>query len=566
MLKFFLEFIFLFSFFAISAISYGYCLLRIFNINNVFYALAGIIGLFLYSFIITFLHFFISISEILNLIILSLGLLIFIFTKRKFEIKKFKISSENFLIFFFIIVIFFMSYGYKPHEDFGYYHLPYIKAFLAQKIIFGFVNILEPYLWNSIFLNLSSVFVIPYFDLKGIFLVPLLFYFFFILILFNEIFIKLKNQKFFYPSTIFSLIILFYFLLKFARVGAFGVDIPSHIIALLVILYFVKFFEIKNLSTQDRYNYIVLIFLLSIFSLTIKISNISIIILFFSILFLNYKYLNFKNFFLPITIILFFGLLWLIQQFIYSGCFLFPLNFSCFDTIWSSKANIKDILLSLEITNKSFGVYKGPLSGSEYIQSFNWLQNWFSRNKIEFAEHFAVLIITPLLLLFINILKKDFKIKIFNIKSKAFYVSIILFVLISFVIWFSKSPVARFAISFFIVALFYLIYFFIRKTVYLRLNYKTVLITILICLTINLSKNSLRILQQDHIDNFWPKINENKFITVDKITNNLYQNRPDSKLNPGHQGTLCWNINFICSYKGEKLKYKSYNNYLIIEK
>ena len=54
--------------------------------------------------------------------------------------------------------------------------------------------------------------------------------------------------------------------------------------------------------------------------------------------------------------------------------------------------------------------------------------------------------------------------------------------------------------------------------------------------------------------------------TINKITNNLSQNRPDSKLNSGHQGILCWNIDFICSYKNDKLKHKFYNNYLIIEK
>ena len=245
---------------------------------------------------------------------------------------------------------------------------------------------------------------------------------------------------------------------------------------------------------------------------------------------------------------------------------MFPLNFTCFDTIWSSKTNIKNILLSLEITNKSFGVYNGALSGSEYIQNFNWFQNWFARNKIEFLEHLGTLIVAPLFLSFITLYKKDFKINIFNIKSKIFYNSIILFILISFIIWISKSPVARFAIPFFIVAFFYLIYFYINKKIYLRFNYKTVLITIFICLTINLSKNTLRVFKKDNIDNFWPIINENKFITINKITNNLSQNKPDSKLNSGHQGILCWNIDFICSYKNDKLKHKFYNNYLIIEK
>jgi len=566
MIKSFLEFIFLYFFFCFSAIGYGSLILKKFNFKYFYSGLAGIIGLFFYAFIITSLHFFIAISPIINLLILLFGLFMFFLKNQKIKFNNFKFNFENFLIIFLIIAIFFMFYGYKPHEDFGYYHLPYIKAFLSQKIIFGFVNILEPYLWNSMFLNLSSLFVIPYFDLKGIFLAPLLFYFFFLLILFNEIFINLRNKKYVYPSTIFSLLVLFYFLLKFARVSEFGVDIPSHIVALLVILYFIKFFEIKNISSGDRYDYIVLIFLLSTFSLTIKISNISILIFFLSILFLNLKYFDFKKFILPTSIILFFILTWLVQQFIYSGCLLFPLNFTCFDTLWSSKENIKNILLSLEITNKSFGVYKGALSGTEYIQNFNWFENWFTRNKIEFSEHFGALISTPVFLLFINFLKKDFKIKIFNIKSMIFYTTIILFILTSFIIWFLKSPVARFAIPFFIVANFYLIYFFISKKVNLRLNYKIVLITILICLAINLSKNSFRISKQVDFNNLWPKINENKFIIVEKINNNLYQKRPDSILNSGHQGILCWNIDFICSYKSEKLKYRLNNNYLIIEK
>jgi hypothetical protein len=566
MIKNFIEFIFLYSFFFFSAIGYGSLILNKLNIKNFYFGLSGIVGLFFYAFVITFLHFFIAISPISNLIILLFGLFIFFKNNHKIKFKKFKFNFEIFLIIILATALFFMFWSYKPHEDFGYYHLPYIKAFLSQKIIFGFVNILEPYLWNSMFLNLSSIFVIPIFNLKGIFLTPLLFFFFFILILLNEVFINFKNKKYFYPSILFSLIILFYFLLKFTRASEYGVDIPSHIVALLAILYFIKFFEIENISTTDRYNYTVLIFLLSIFSLTIKVSNSCVLIFFFSLLFLNFKYLNFKKIFLPFSFIFFFGLLWLIQQFIYSGCLLFPLNFTCIDTIWSSKENIKNILLSLEITNKSFGVYKGTLSETEYIKNFNWFQNWFARNKIEFLEHFATFLIAPLFLLFINFFKNDSKINILNIKSKAFYISIIFFILISFIIWVLKSPVARFAISFFIVAIFYLIYFFTRKKFHFRLNYKTVLITILICLTFNLSKNFSRIFQKEDLSNFWPKIYDNKFITINKLTNNLYQNSPNSKFNSGHQGILCWNINFICSYKIEKLKYNFYSNYLIIKK
>ena len=145
MVKNFLEFIFLYFFFCFSAIGYGSLILKKFNFKYFYSGLAGIIGLFFFSFIITFLHFFTAILPIINLIILLFGLFIFFFNEQKTKFKNFKFNFENFLIIFVIIAIFFMFFTYKPHEDFGYYHLPYIKAFLSQKIIFGFVNILEPY-------------------------------------------------------------------------------------------------------------------------------------------------------------------------------------------------------------------------------------------------------------------------------------------------------------------------------------------------------------------------------------------------------------------------------------
>ena len=57
MVKNFLEFIFLYFFFCYSAIGYGSLILKKFNFKYFYSGLAGIIGLFFFSFIITFLHF-----------------------------------------------------------------------------------------------------------------------------------------------------------------------------------------------------------------------------------------------------------------------------------------------------------------------------------------------------------------------------------------------------------------------------------------------------------------------------------------------------------------------------
>lgn len=567
MLNFILEFIILFFFFITATIGYGVFLLKILNISKskLYVGISGIVGLFFYAFIITFLHFFFEISEKTNLLILLLGLVIFILIKKNELFDNFQFNLKKTLLIFFLITIFLMFYGYKPHEDFGFYHLPYIKSFLSEKIIFGFVNINDAYLWNSMLLNLSTLFVLPHFGIKGVFIVPIIFYFFFILILINEIFLNLKNN-YFYPSFIFSSLVLFYFILKFSRIAEFGVDIPSHILALLVILYFIKFFEFDNISNQKRYHYVVLIFLLSIFSLTVKISNISILIFPLFILILNFKFLNFKNILFSIIFLLTFLLLWIVQQFIFSGCFFFPFNFTCFDTIWSSKKNIQDIVSLLEVTNKSFGLYKGQLVASEYIQNFNWISNWFSRNKIEFAEHILAILISPFFLLLINTyLPNKNKKFFFIIRSRYFYLAIIFYVFLSFLIWLTKSPVARFAIPFFIVTIFFIIYLLSIKIKYLNFNNKLIFVIILICLIFNLNKNFLRILKNNDIGSFWPKIIDNKYITIQKINESIYQNKPNNQLNIGHQGALCWNIDFICSYTNKKLEYKFYKSYLIIE-
>ena len=36
-----------------------------------------------------------------------------------------------------------MTIKYKPHEDFGFYHLPYIINLISEKVIFG-MSIIQP--------------------------------------------------------------------------------------------------------------------------------------------------------------------------------------------------------------------------------------------------------------------------------------------------------------------------------------------------------------------------------------------------------------------------------------
>ena len=114
------------------------------------------LGFIIISFIITLLHFFLKINLSVSFLIFIFGILAFFQKKNKSLIKLFKTRNIFFLIITFFFIPIFISQKY--HEDFGYYHLPYALSFIEEKIIFGFANIDKSYVYNSIWLNLYSIF------------------------------------------------------------------------------------------------------------------------------------------------------------------------------------------------------------------------------------------------------------------------------------------------------------------------------------------------------------------------------------------------------------------------
>ena len=128
-----------------------------------------------------------------------------------------------------------MYLSQKYHEDFGYYHLPYALAFLEEKIIFGFANINPSYVYNSIWLNLNSIFFLNEKNFNFLTLSSFILYLSFIIFSLHNIFSQ-KNIK---VSDYYLIRLLFYFLLKFTRISEFGVDFPSVIFSVLGIYYFI---------------------------------------------------------------------------------------------------------------------------------------------------------------------------------------------------------------------------------------------------------------------------------------------------------------------------------------
>ena len=518
------------------------------NIKSDFF-LDIFLGFIIISTIITIFHFFHEVGIYFNLLIFLIGVLIFF---KKKNIFSFKISIQKKEIFYILIILFLipMFVSQKYHEDFGYYHLPYAIAFLEEKIIFGFANVDQSYVYNSIWLNIYPVFFL---DEKNYnFLTFPSFLLFLSFIIFSVS--RILNKKNIEMSDCYLIVVLFYFILKFTRISEFGVDFPASIFSVLGIFYFIKFYETNENVEKKSFFYLNLVF--SFFSVLIKLSTLPMIILPIYLYSFNFKNLKFYVFNIQFLFIYFLGLVFFIQQFIYTGCLFFPSKFTCLNVSWF---NFEYLKLSnyLELVNKSYANAKEIYSPDDYLKNFTWFSFWLKRNLVEILEHLMTIIFPSLI--FFSILKKKYNKKYVSKKEGFIYFFCFLYLFF----WLNFSPVFRFAIPVFATLIFIIFSrFYLTKI----LSKKIFITFISIFLLFNFSKNIMRIKDTKKVFIGIQQI-ENKYLLNEENSNenaNIYY--PDIKKNTqnGWQGRLCWDIPFICTYNNIDVGKK--NGYLIFNK
>ena len=136
----------------------------------------GLIGIVFLTFLSFLIHFFLPLNTFTNIAII---ILIVIFGLiNNIRMLFYNLKKESLILIFSMIVVFIMTLNYKPNEDYGYYHLPYIINLISEKIIFGISNLQPQFGWNSSWLNFSSIFYLPILELKGTQLSNSLLYFF----------------------------------------------------------------------------------------------------------------------------------------------------------------------------------------------------------------------------------------------------------------------------------------------------------------------------------------------------------------------------------------------------
>tara|TARA_B100000886_G_scaffold339785_1_gene306322 strand:- start:820 stop:2457 length:1638 start_codon:yes stop_codon:yes gene_type:complete len=504
------------------------------------------IGFVVISFIVTFIHLFFKINLFISFFILFTGILIFLI-KKNLDFSYF--FNKNLIYYCFIILLFIPIFlSQKYHEDFGYYHLPYAIGLIEEKIIFGFSNIDLTYVYNSLWLNIYSIFFLEDKNFDFLTLPTFILYVSFILFSFNQIISK-KNLI---TSDCYLVVTLFYFLLKFTRISEFGVDLPAVIFSILGIYYFFKFSETE--LANERKNYFFLITIFSIFSILIKLSTLPIILLSFYLYIKYFKDLKFSIFNFRYILVYSLLITFFIQQFIYTGCFFFPTNLTCLNVSWFNQDYL-NLSQKLQLVNKSYNLARDIYTPEEYLKNFNWIYFWFKRNFVEILEHFSTIIFPSILFLFF--LKKSGENRFF-FKEKIF---VYIFLLAGLIFWLNFSPVYRFAIHLFLT----FIYMLLLNFFYLKhFSKKVFIIFFSIFILFNFSKNVLRLNKENDVYFGIQKIH-NKY-----VKNIRYSNKhakifvPDIENNSqnGWQGRLCWDIPFICSYKNLNIYRK--NNYLFL--
>jgi len=193
----------------------------------------------------------------------------------------------------------------------------------------------------------------------------------------------------------------------------------------------------------------------------------------------------------------------------------------------------------LEYINKSYWVYEGSLTESEYVKNFNWVGTWFSRNLIELIENIIIFIIILFSLLIVNFFsKKNFKAPI-----KSYLLAAMIPIFFGFLLWFLKAPVTRYGIFYLNSFIFLIFLFLFEGRLISNLNYKFIIIVLSISLTFNITKNINRISKLDPYENFpFPK--KIKIVYDSVKNNNLTFNSPISQGDV--QSSVCWDTPVYC--------------------
>ena len=501
-----------------STIGYGFALQKItglnkYSLNIGFIGLSGILFLIIYSYIS---HFFLAHGLLHNIIINFFGLILFLIYFRFWK----KEILLLILIFSILIISFFI---FKTHDDFPYYHFPYTNYLNESSVIFGLGNLNLGFRTPSSIFFLNSLFFLPVIKFYAFQIGAILFFGFSILILFDDIKTDLKLDKI--DLTLFlRLFSLCFILIFFYRIQEHGTDRSAQI---LVLLFIIELFSIRK-NYDNFNNHISKIIIL----LTLMV-GLKLFFLLYFIFIIPFIYYLVKDKKLKMFNKIFFNKLFFLSlisialyvsiYFINTGCFFYPVTFSCIENLsWSIEIDqVQRLRIHYENWAKAgSGAGYENIDQVNYIKNLNWLPTWIEKyffNKVSDFILGIILLILVISLFFIRESKPNFR---SNFNSKFYY----LFILILFFEWFFNHPALRYG-GYSLIALIFFIptsYLISKYCSFKNVTHKVtiiVLLSILIFSSRNIVRlnNEIKIYEYEPIKNPYYYLDDDHFRVQNQI-------------------------------------------------
>ena len=418
-------------------IGFSYILKYFINSKNVnIYNRDILYGLFFIFFLSLLINFIFPLKFFL-LPFIVIGAISFLFCIYK---KKLKINLFiHFLILFFMA---FITYRHGDNIDSPMYHMQIIKWLSIEKVVFGLSNLELRFGINSLWFSFLSLFQFQFNEFNTIYILNFLP---FSILFYEALETKKKNFSYIFLTLSISFLIFFSYLHPFAN----GI-ILNHLhnpeidtVAMVFFIYcfylFLKFQEKKNI---DNFRLIILSAIICFYT---KISYMAVLVFPILVIIMHYK-MDLKKILINKLnlIILSSGIFWFLKSFINSGCLVFPVKLTCFNTSWSPDVNRIDKYSKIV---KSFARdTRERLRYTEFdhtLYSFDWFVPWFNdyaANTAMLKISALIIIISMFLFVFSYFLKLNQNIDIDKIKK---YLLCLLALFLNLAVWF-QAPEIRF--------------------------------------------------------------------------------------------------------------------------
>ena len=461
-------------------------------------------GLFSLSFLALFANFFISLNLYFNSIIILTSIFYLFFLEKELVIKILKYSIIISIISSLTIVL-----DNTNRPDSGLYHLPYTSLLNENKLVVGVANLNERFGIASILQYISALNYNFIFLENGI-LIPLVIIYSTVIIFF---FLKIFDSSESDVLKILSFLFFIFILTNMNRYSGFGNDAPANLFYFVLTYYFLKYKNDILVDTQFK-----ILVLITVYIFLIKPFFALLFIIPLIFLISNYRdvrILSLSNIICFVVIVL-----WLIKNFFITGCFLYPINFTCLQTLdWS----INPYLISLESEAWAKGWpdrYDKNLNYNEYLKNFYWIKVWISNHfkfiTIKLLPFFLILIIISTIIIYKN--------NGINLIKEKKYNQLIIVNISLLSCWFMIFPAYRFGLGIIgvFISLLFINFFFKRIVLNNSLLYKSIILIIILCSSTIVFKNLNRIYNNyslNYVDYPWPKKNShyeknNKLINI----------------------------------------------------